>query len=254
MACCAKRLGLLADPHRIAILLLGITILLLTLTIVGPSSSAYLIRLDSISQDGASTPFTTWFSSRGYCTASGNNNSLSSENRDIQCHAATFGYDIATALTRQDGTVMVEIADADIWSGILTKPLAILSTVTIALCLISVAAHRQILHKPRPVLFGVALVACVLGNVTSGVTLGFELLFETLVAEGVAAPGTTANTTAGPLSYAVKFACVTQLLACAVSFYTCIGGRFRCEEYARRGNAEMVLHEDPEENKGLLHV
>jgi hypothetical protein len=74
MACCASRLKALVNPHQIAILLLAVTIGLLTLTILPPSSDTYLVRVDSRSKNGDSVLFTTWFSSRGYCTASASAN------------------------------------------------------------------------------------------------------------------------------------------------------------------------------------
>jgi len=78
-------------------------------------------------------------------------------------------------------------------------------------------------------MFGAALVCSVLANILSSILLGFELLLETVLATGSPAPGTRYAISVGPLGYAVKAACIIQLVACAVSFYTCIGGKYRCE-------------------------
>ncbi|KAI0391738.1 hypothetical protein F5Y17DRAFT_393910 [Xylariaceae sp. FL0594] len=271
------------NPHRIAMVLLATTIGLLTTTILSPSKTAYLVRVDSRVE---SVSYTTWFSGRGYCTRSSSDNSndgtvLTTD----ECHSDTFGYDISAALsfpfpfpssssprtnsssTSPPGikTKTVHIPDADIWSPILTRPPLVLSSAIILLCLASLVSHRLILScssattgnikKPKASQFAVALVSSVAANILSSVALGFELLLETILASGSLAPpnpngggvlgmgmmlkdvgsgsgggGASSYTvTVGPLGYAVKIACVVQLVACAVTFYTCIGGKYRCE-------------------------
>jgi hypothetical protein len=98
------------------------------------------------------------------------------------------------------------------------------------LCFVSMVAHKRILAvKPEALMFGAALVCSVLANILSSIALGFELLLETILATGSPAPGASYEVSVGPLGYAIKAACVIQLAACAVSFYTCIGGKYRCE-------------------------
>ncbi|KAI3324340.1 hypothetical protein HD806DRAFT_65917 [Xylariaceae sp. AK1471] len=240
MASYTSWLGLLANPYRLATLLLGIAACLFTLATIPPSSVAYLIRVDS-SNNGDAVALTTWFANRGYCTSNVNtNNVLSPIHSSVHCSSVTPGYDVMTALA-QDGTTMVILPESPVLSIFLTRPPVVLHPIAIALSLLSMAAHQVILRRPTAIVYAISMGGSLLAFLISGISLIFEYSFESYIEDGYPAKDTTFTTTLGPMAYAIRLAFVFQLAACVVGFYTCIGGKYHCDRSIRLEDEELAV-------------
>lgn len=110
-----------------------------------------------------------------------------------------------------------------------------LHPVATVLSLLSMAAHQSILRRPRAKAYALAMGSGLLGLLVTCVAFIFEhslLAYVAAVTRLATADAATAarfSATDGPLADVVMGIMALQLAACVVGFYTCIGGKYRCE-------------------------
>ncbi|KAJ2984836.1 hypothetical protein NUW58_g5850 [Xylaria curta] len=234
MASYTSWLGLLANPHQLATLLLGIAATLLIVTMVPPSSVIYLIRADLRSHNG-DVAWTSWFGDLGYCTADASNNAL---NTGLKCTGTIIGYDIKKAF-EPAGAEIVPIPGVSAMSISMTKGSVVLNPVATILCLFSMVAFQAILRRPKGATYAVAMGSSLLALLVSGIAFSFEQSLLSLITSTYFATDAVFETSNGPLAYAMLCALVFQLAACVAGFYSCIGGKYDCEGGIRLGDKEV---------------
>ena len=129
----------------------------------------------------------------------------------------------------QDGTTIVPIPEASVFSAFLTRGAAILNILAIALCHVGMVAHQLLITRATPMRYAVSLGGSLLALLLSGVTCIFVHSLSAYIASGDPATGAAFTTTSGPLVYTTTLSLLCQLAACVVGFYSCIGGKYRCE-------------------------
>ncbi|KAI1420342.1 hypothetical protein F5Y12DRAFT_773650 [Xylaria sp. FL1777] len=222
-----RGLGFLANPYQLATLLLAIAVCLLTVVTVPPSATIYLLRADYTRKSRDAVTSAAWFSSLGYCTADTNNDHLNLTLSTIYCSKSFIGYDVERAL-QQDGTTTVSLPDTTL-SKFLSAGLVVLNTFAIVLCLVATAAQQALLRKPTAKAYLVSMTSSSLALLFSGVAFIFQDALGTYIANPSPVTYATFTTTNGPLVYILVSALLFQMAGCVVSFYSCIGGKYRCE-------------------------
>ncbi|KAI1366440.1 hypothetical protein F5Y08DRAFT_301168 [Xylaria arbuscula] len=217
----------MANPHMIATVLLIVAVCLSTVGTYSPSSNIYILRADSSTERGDAT---AWFGGLGYCTTYINPGDITYTHHNAQCTFSLTGYNVQEALTsEQDGTSIISIPDASGLSITLTRGIAMLNMVAIAFCYISATAHQLLTTRATGIRFAVSLGGSLLALLFSGIACMFVHALSAYIATGDVASGTTFTTTSGPLVYTTTFTVLCQLAASVVGFYSCIGGKYRCE-------------------------
>ncbi|KAI0417810.1 hypothetical protein F5X98DRAFT_339658 [Xylaria grammica] len=231
-----RRLGFLTNPNDLATIFLAITVCFLTVTIIPSSSVLYFIRADYSSNNGDGMTSTAWFSGLGYCKTDPDYGALTHARPNAECFGA-IGYNVEIGL-EQDGMLLVSVPHASTLSMFLTKGIFVLSMIAIALCMASIAAHQSIFRGPTAMKYLVSVGGSLLALLTSGVTFLFAHSLESYIASGIPTTDATFTTTYGPFVYAVLLALLFQVAGCTVGFYSCIGGKYRCEGNIRLGDEE----------------
>ncbi|KAK5626000.1 hypothetical protein RRF57_001716 [Xylaria bambusicola] len=227
----------LTNPHELAFILLIISACFSWVNTLPPSSNVYLLRADFSTDSGNATSSTTWFSSLGYCTTTINSGDLARTHPITQCSYTFTGYNVQEAL-EQDGRTIVSVPEASILSAFLTRGLFLLNVLAIAFCFVSMMVHQLLLTRPTAMGYAVSLGSSLLAVFFSGIICIFEHSLVSYISNGDAATDATFTITSGPLVYTITLAFLWQLAASIVGFYSCIGGKYRCEGDIRLGDEE----------------
>ncbi|KAI0517967.1 hypothetical protein F5B22DRAFT_86131 [Xylaria bambusicola] len=226
---------LLTNPHVLASFLLAISICFSMVSIIPILSKLYLLRADFSTDGENATSSTVWFGSMGYCTTTINNGDLAYTHPITKCSYTITGYNAQEAL-EQDGRTIISVPQASILSTFLTHGLYVLNALAPVLCCVSMVTHEVLRMRPTAMRYAVALGSSLLALLFSGIMCIFEHSLASYISNGDAATNTTFTTTRGPLVYTITMAFLWQLAASIVGFYSCIGGKYRCEGGIRLGD------------------
>ncbi|KAI1435456.1 hypothetical protein GGR50DRAFT_694159 [Xylaria sp. CBS 124048] len=259
------RLGFPTNPYQLATLFLATGCLMHMVTFFSPSPLIYLVRADLSTNDANVVTSTAWFSTIGHCIADASTNALSSVQSCKQTSHLLTGYDVTSILEQMGLSTTSTSTPTSTSTGrsssssttiSLTQPLAILNIVSMSLSFLGIVAfqankfceaHRR-LSPPHWSMFMLSVASTLLAFIASVVTLAHQHTFLSYIAH--ARPeGHAAYTVAsfGPAAYAVMAALVCELAANSVGFYTCIGGKYRCEGTLDEYEYEYA-HADEEES------
>ncbi|KAI1824271.1 hypothetical protein F4861DRAFT_270906 [Xylaria intraflava] len=231
MAFRLSSLGLPTSPYQLVTLFLGIAYLLHAVTFFPPSSLVYMVRAD-FSDDSNVVTSTAWLSTVGHCIADANKGVSRSGRSFSQCSYTIPGYNIAEFLEQRGVTTRLTPGS----SFLKTQPLAILNAITMTLGLLSIMAYQLIwryrTRYQRRTHWGMyifSLGSTLLAFLVSVITFAHEDGFLYYIVHSYPTETATYTATYGPAAYAVMWALPFELIACAVGFYTCIGGKYECE-------------------------
>ncbi|KAI0429046.1 hypothetical protein F5Y09DRAFT_311320 [Xylaria sp. FL1042] len=229
-------LDLFNNPHRLATALLGVSVCFLSLHMLPPSSATYFWRVEYIRNSTDAVTSTIWFSSLGYCKSHANNNALNHSLSTTQCSGTMFGYDIKSAL-ELDG-MDISLAGEENWYKVFTMGFITLNTVSIALSLMSVAAHQSVLRKPTMQAYTSYMMCSIAAMLYAFMASFCKLTSLPYIMRAYPPAGVTFTTAEGPVHWLWAAAVCLQTLACTVGFYGYIGGKYKCEGYNRLEDEE----------------
>ncbi|KAI2621332.1 hypothetical protein GGS21DRAFT_384387 [Xylaria nigripes] len=233
-----SQITLPTKSFQIAILLLGAAILLHAVTLIPPSPLIYLVRADIASNKSDLVTSTAWFSTVGHCIADANKVVLSSIKPGSQCSYTTQGYD-ATSILEKLGTTLDSTPDISL---LLTKPLATLTLSAMTLGLLAIIAYQLIWlchvrrQHPHWGMYLLSTGSTIASFLITIIAFVYEYGFASYIGSGEAA------TSYGLAAYAAAGALLLELSASSVAFYSCIGGKYLCEE-DEEGLYEPLLSE-----------
>ncbi|KAI0973439.1 hypothetical protein F4678DRAFT_27054 [Xylaria arbuscula] len=228
-----SRLNTQFIEHQISILLLCITLLLLSVTTLPPSTSFHLVRAEYAKNSNDTATSTVWLGIHGYCKTDNSNDALNHTHSATQCFSSLSGYRSEEALKQGDLLVGASNITAP-GSTHSTRAIIVANVITMAFSLASAVAHHAILQKPTPPKYAAMFICSVIAFTSSLLTFTLATAFSYGVKFGNPSPGFIFPSGYWDLEDLELFFLIAMLFlssANIMGFFSLIGAKYKCEGY-----------------------